>query len=75
VCSWFNPFTHPLEVVGTGREINDVNFPQVVRSSYADPFYTQLARDAIREWKNEKEWGVGGYYHEFVASLFLSALV
>ncbi|THH33067.1 hypothetical protein EUX98_g1151 [Antrodiella citrinella] len=35
---------------------------KVVRSSYSDVFYTQLARDAIAEWKNEAEWGY--CYHE-----------
>ena len=36
----------------------------VVRSSYADIFYTHLAREAIFEWKNPQEWADS--YHEFV---------
>ncbi|PCH35627.1 FAD dependent oxidoreductase [Wolfiporia cocos MD-104 SS10] len=38
----------------------DIN--KIVRSSYADPFYAQFARDAIAAWKNDKEWG--DTYHE-----------
>ncbi|KAG5639483.1 hypothetical protein H0H81_001605 [Sphagnurus paluster] len=34
----------------------------VVRSSYSDSFYTKLARDAIKSWKNREEWG--DTYHE-----------
>ena len=30
---------------------------KVVRSCYSDIFYTQLARDAIHEWKKTDEWG------------------
>ncbi|KAI0002175.1 FAD dependent oxidoreductase [Russula compacta] len=33
----------------------DIN--KIVRTSYNDVFYTQLARDAIREWKKTDEWG------------------
>ncbi|KAH6913947.1 FAD dependent oxidoreductase [Coprinopsis sp. MPI-PUGE-AT-0042] len=33
---------------------NDIN--RIVRSSYADSFYSQLALEAIREWKKETEW-------------------
>ncbi|KAK7691747.1 hypothetical protein QCA50_005147 [Cerrena zonata] len=32
----------------------DIN--KIVRSSYADKFYTKLALDAIAEWKNTDEW-------------------
>jgi len=32
-------------------------FLKVVRSCYSDIFYTQLARDAIHEWKKTDEWG------------------
>lgn len=34
----------------------------VVRSSYADVFYAQLARDAIAAWKDKNEWE--DTYHE-----------
>ncbi|PPQ62942.1 hypothetical protein CVT24_006182 [Panaeolus cyanescens] len=34
---------------------NDIN--RIVRSSYADPFYTQLAREAIALWKDKEFWG------------------
>ena len=34
----------------------------VVRSSYADEFYTQLAREAIEAWKDREVWGDN--YHE-----------
>jgi len=34
----------------------------VVRSSYADGFYTSLAQDAVKAWKNKDEWG--DHYHE-----------
>lgn len=34
----------------------------VVRSSYSDRFYAELAREAIRSWKNQDEWG--DTYHE-----------
>ena len=30
---------------------------QVVRTFYPSAFYTQLARDAIQEWKKTDEWG------------------
>jgi sarcosine oxidase/L-pipecolate oxidase len=30
---------------------------KVVRTSYSDMFYAQLARDAIQEWKKKDEWG------------------
>lgn len=39
---------------------NDIN--RIVRSSYSDSFYTKLARDAIKSWKNREEWG--DTYHE-----------
>ena len=35
----------------------------VVRSSYPDGFYTSLAQDAVKAWKDEGEWGK--HYHEF----------
>ncbi|CDO77050.1 hypothetical protein BN946_scf184403.g25 [Trametes cinnabarina] len=38
----------------------DIN--KIVRSSYADIFYTRLAREAIAAWKDTKEWG--NTYHE-----------
>lgn len=38
----------------------------VVRSSYADVFYTHLAREAIIQWKNIEEWADA--YHEFIIS-------
>lgn len=34
----------------------------VVRSSYSDDFYTALAQDAVKAWKDECEWGK--HYHE-----------
>ncbi|KAF8967956.1 FAD dependent oxidoreductase [Flammula alnicola] len=34
---------------------NDIN--RIVRSSYADKFYAELARDAISLWKDHKKWG------------------
>ncbi|EIN06698.1 FAD dependent oxidoreductase [Punctularia strigosozonata HHB-11173 SS5] len=34
---------------------SDIN--KIVRSSYADSFYTRLAREAIAEWKKVEEWG------------------
>ncbi|KAI9508539.1 FAD dependent oxidoreductase [Russula earlei] len=30
---------------------------KIVRTSYSDIFYAQLARDAIQEWKKTDEWG------------------
>ncbi|KAH9046853.1 FAD dependent oxidoreductase [Lactarius hengduanensis] len=33
----------------------DIN--KIVRTSYPDVFYTQLARDAIQEWNKSDEWG------------------
>jgi sarcosine oxidase / L-pipecolate oxidase len=30
---------------------------KVVRTGYSDIFYTQLARDAIQDWKKTDEWG------------------
>ncbi|EGO00698.1 hypothetical protein SERLA73DRAFT_50792 [Serpula lacrymans var. lacrymans S7.3] len=35
---------------------------KVVRSSYSDIFYSKLAQEAIRAWKNEEDWGTT--YHE-----------
>ncbi|KAF9470006.1 FAD dependent oxidoreductase [Collybia nuda] len=34
---------------------NDIN--RIVRSSYSDPFYAKLAREAIAMWKDKEEWG------------------
>ncbi|KAF8270485.1 FAD dependent oxidoreductase [Lactarius quietus] len=33
----------------------DIN--KIVRTSYSDVFYTQLAHDAIQEWKKSDDWG------------------
>ncbi|PFH52114.1 hypothetical protein AMATHDRAFT_140800 [Amanita thiersii Skay4041] len=44
----------------TDAASNDIN--KVVRSSYSDEFYSQLARDAISLWKNDLEWA--NTYHE-----------
>ncbi|KAF8891769.1 FAD dependent oxidoreductase [Infundibulicybe gibba] len=38
------------------------DFNRIIRTSYDDIFYTKFAREAIRSWKNEKEWGDA--YHE-----------
>lgn len=38
----------------------DIN--KVVRSSYTDPTYTRLTREAIQAWKNTDVWGDS--YHE-----------
>ncbi|KIM40277.1 hypothetical protein M413DRAFT_175851 [Hebeloma cylindrosporum] len=34
---------------------NDLN--RIVRSSYSDRFYTELAREAISSWKDHAKWG------------------
>ena len=49
---------------GTSMTTVLANKSVVVRSSYADIFYTHLAREAIFEWKNPQEWADS--YHEFV---------
>lgn len=41
-----------------------IGFPSVVRSSYSDRFYAELAREAIVSWKDQKKWG--NTYHEYV---------
>jgi len=38
----------------------------VVRSSYNDRFYAELAREAIEAWKDRTFWG--DTYHEYVFS-------
>lgn len=38
----------------------DIN--KIVRTSYSDRFYTQLAHDSIQSWKDIEEWG--DTYHE-----------
>ncbi|TFK51113.1 FAD dependent oxidoreductase [Heliocybe sulcata] len=38
------------------------DFNRIVRSSYSDPFYSQLAREAIAAWKDQAEWD--DTYHE-----------
>lgn len=43
------------------RDSAGYDLNKIVRSSYSDPFYTELARDAIRLWKGS-EWK--GCYHE-----------
>jgi hypothetical protein len=43
-------------------ELSSVSCKSVVRSSYADRFYSQLTLEAIREWKKETEWK--DTYHE-----------
>lgn len=42
----------------------DLVINQVVRTSYSDRFYTQLAHDSIQSWKDIEEWG--DTYHECV---------
>lgn len=43
-------------------------FP-VVRSAYEDPFYCNLAREAIQQWKDKSIWG--DTYHESVPPYLL----
>ncbi|TFK44882.1 FAD dependent oxidoreductase [Crucibulum laeve] len=38
------------------------DFNRIIRSSYSDRFYAELARDAILSWKFEEKWG--DTYHE-----------
>ncbi|CAA7258995.1 unnamed protein product [Cyclocybe aegerita] len=38
------------------------DFNRIVRSSYSDKFYTELAREAISSWKDREKWG--DTYHE-----------
>lgn len=40
-----------------------------MRSSYPDDFYTSLAQDAVKAWKDEDEWGK--HYHESEPYLIL----
>jgi sarcosine oxidase/L-pipecolate oxidase len=47
------PFSKPI----TNKKSRSVRCQKVVRTSYADVFYAQLARDAIKEWKKTDEWG------------------
>ncbi|PCH43935.1 FAD dependent oxidoreductase [Wolfiporia cocos MD-104 SS10] len=47
---------------------NDIN--RIVRSSYSDPFYACLAREAIEAWKNTEEWE--DVYHESGVFVYLS---
>ena len=46
---------------------------KVVRTSYSDIFYAQLARDVVREWKKTEEWG--DTYRESVSPPFSSAYI
>jgi sarcosine oxidase/L-pipecolate oxidase len=39
------------------KAILTINDLPVVRTSYSDMFYSQLARDAIQEWRKTDEWG------------------
>ena len=48
-----------------------IQHPPVVRSSYSDNFYAQLAQEAIRSWKS-KEWE--NTYHEWVDILSIPRL-
>jgi len=47
-----------------------VDINRIVRSSYADTFYANLARQAIEAWKDRDEWGDA--YHESGVLVFLS---
>ncbi|KAI0753075.1 FAD dependent oxidoreductase [Daedaleopsis nitida] len=44
------------------RGYRDVTVLDLVRSSYADAFYTALARESIAAWKDTQRWG--DTYHE-----------
>jgi sarcosine oxidase/L-pipecolate oxidase len=39
-----------------------LTYSLVVRTSYSDPFYANLAQDAVKSWKNRDEWS--DTYHE-----------
>ncbi|KAI0090734.1 FAD dependent oxidoreductase [Irpex rosettiformis] len=47
----------------------DIN--KIVRSSYSDPFYTKLAKDAVDLWRDQNQWG--DTYHDFFVRLFQHA--
>jgi hypothetical protein len=47
--------------------ITDVASSPVVRSAYADPFYSTFAKEAISTWKDRDEWG--DIYRECVSFL------
>jgi hypothetical protein len=46
---------------------------QVVRTAYADPFYANLAKEAIHAWKNES-W-LEGAYHEYDLSYVMKSSI
>jgi sarcosine oxidase/L-pipecolate oxidase len=46
------PFSKPIT-----DKSRSPRYQKVVRTSYADVFYAQLARGAIKEWKKTDEWG------------------
>jgi sarcosine oxidase / L-pipecolate oxidase len=45
----------------------------VVRSSYDDPFYAELAADAIQAWKDKDTWD--DVYHEFSLLLVIKSSI
>ncbi|KAF9788033.1 FAD dependent oxidoreductase [Thelephora terrestris] len=44
------------------KDAASTDMNKIVRSSYPDDFYTSLAKDAVKSWKDEDEWGK--HYHE-----------
>jgi sarcosine oxidase/L-pipecolate oxidase len=48
-------FSPVLESYSHNKSLGPMS--KVVRTSYSDTFYAQLALDAIQEWKKTDEWG------------------
>ncbi|KAL6298818.1 FAD dependent oxidoreductase [Sparassis latifolia] len=53
-------------------EAASTDLSKVVRSAYADPFYSDLAREAIAAWKNKDEWA-DSYRESGVVVVFKSS--
>ncbi|KAI8973989.1 FAD dependent oxidoreductase [Trametes punicea] len=72
-CFGLSTAYHLLKRVFPAPDAASTDLNKIVRSSYADIYYTRLAREAISAWKNTEDWG--DTYHEYcnVWSVLLSS--
>ncbi|KAF8515559.1 FAD dependent oxidoreductase [Gautieria morchelliformis] len=59
---WENVTIYDRSSVLPAPDAASTDMNKVVRSSYSDPTYTRLTKEAIVAWKNTEEWG--DTYHE-----------
>lgn len=54
---WKNVTIYDRSSVLPAPDAASTDINKVVRSSYSDPTYTRLTREAIAAWKNREGWG------------------